>query len=327
MAHRVVPFMTNPLILSDFLTDAYAVGGVTSVLALNSLFKLITEHNLDYPDFFEKLYELLDLNSFTAKHRSQFFELLDRVLSSSHLATYLVAAFAKKMARLALFSPPGTAMFAIVLISNLLKKHPTCLHLVHHATKIEEAAEKGELDESKDINVEKRSKLDAIKEASLRLALGPAAAKEAAAADEEPAAGAGRKRRRDEVTADPFKMDEANPAKCRASESCLWEIEALASHYSPNVSMLVQSLFYTELRVTVETRKVEPPVPIEEFLDLTYKSLFDRDIKRARRSKKVALTFHNRYSTAAPSPAAAAAAAQVLGAAAVEPSASVFSLW
>jgi U3 small nucleolar RNA-associated protein 19 len=42
----IMPHMLNPTMLMDFLTDSYDMGGSTSLLALNSLFLLITKHNL-----------------------------------------------------------------------------------------------------------------------------------------------------------------------------------------------------------------------------------------------------------------------------------------
>lgn len=56
----IMPHLVNPLLLSDFLTDSYNLGGVPSLLALNSLFILIQDYNFDYPDFYNKLYQLLD---------------------------------------------------------------------------------------------------------------------------------------------------------------------------------------------------------------------------------------------------------------------------
>lgn len=43
---RILPHMFEPKLLMDFLTDSYNVGGAVSLLALNGLFTLITEHNL-----------------------------------------------------------------------------------------------------------------------------------------------------------------------------------------------------------------------------------------------------------------------------------------
>ncbi|KAI7898713.1 uncharacterized protein BX663DRAFT_533210 [Cokeromyces recurvatus] len=43
---RILPHLTEPKLLMDFLTDSYNVGGAVSLLALNGLFTLIIDHNL-----------------------------------------------------------------------------------------------------------------------------------------------------------------------------------------------------------------------------------------------------------------------------------------
>lgn len=43
---RILPHMFEPKLLMDFLTDSFNVGGAVSLLALNGLFTLITEHGL-----------------------------------------------------------------------------------------------------------------------------------------------------------------------------------------------------------------------------------------------------------------------------------------
>ncbi|KAF3919710.1 hypothetical protein ABW20_dc0106669 [Dactylellina cionopaga] len=57
---RIIPHLPNPRLLMDYLTDTYNSGGVTALLALQGLFNLMMSHNLDYPNFFPKLYALLD---------------------------------------------------------------------------------------------------------------------------------------------------------------------------------------------------------------------------------------------------------------------------
>ncbi|KAJ2271787.1 Maturation and nuclear export of 40S ribosomal subunits interacting protein [Coemansia sp. RSA 451] len=131
MHKRIVPYMADAKSLMDFLSSSYEIGGSVSLLALNGLFTLMTEHNLNYPNFYEKLYALLDRNVFHVKYRARFFRLLETFLGSSHLPAYLVAAFAKRLARLALFAPPAGAVTAIPLIYNLLKAHPSCMVLIH----------------------------------------------------------------------------------------------------------------------------------------------------------------------------------------------------
>ncbi|XP_058098627.1 protein NUCLEOLAR COMPLEX ASSOCIATED 4 [Magnolia sinica] len=127
----VIPYMANPAILCDFLTRSYDIGGVTSVMALSSLFILMTQHGLEYPNFYEKLYALLVPAVFMAKHRARFFQLLDSCLKSSLLPAYLAAAFAKKLSRLALSVPPSGALVIIAIIHNLLRRHPSINCLVH----------------------------------------------------------------------------------------------------------------------------------------------------------------------------------------------------
>ena len=43
---KVMPHMTSPLLLADFLTESYDIGGAISLLALNGLFVLINSYNL-----------------------------------------------------------------------------------------------------------------------------------------------------------------------------------------------------------------------------------------------------------------------------------------
>ncbi|KAL3857411.1 hypothetical protein ACJMK2_012086 [Sinanodonta woodiana] len=128
---KVMPYMTNPLLLSDFLTDSFNVGGAISLLALNGLFVLVHKYNLEYPDFFKKLYSLLEPSIFHVKYRARFFFLTDLFLTSTHLPAYLVAAFAKKIARIALAAPPSGVLVALPLVYNLINRHPNCKNLLH----------------------------------------------------------------------------------------------------------------------------------------------------------------------------------------------------
>ncbi|KAJ2785458.1 Maturation and nuclear export of 40S ribosomal subunits interacting protein [Coemansia javaensis] len=142
MHRRIIPHMVDPKALMDFLSSAYDAGGSTSLLALNGLFTLITEHNLNYPQFYPKLYALLDRNLLHVKYRARFFRLLEIFLRSTHLPAYLIAAFAKRLSRLALAAPPAGAVTVIPMVYNLLKAHPSCMVLIHRVP--EHDAETGE---------------------------------------------------------------------------------------------------------------------------------------------------------------------------------------
>ncbi|KAJ6172620.1 hypothetical protein N7470_001687 [Penicillium chermesinum] len=105
MVRSIEPWFINPEFLLDFLTDSYNDGGATSLLALSGLFYLIQEKNLDYPQFYTKLYSLLDSDLLHSKHRSRFFRLLNTFLASTHLPAALIASFIKRLSRLALNAP------------------------------------------------------------------------------------------------------------------------------------------------------------------------------------------------------------------------------
>jgi len=135
LTQRIAPWFTRPETLMDFLTDSYNEGGATSLLALSGVFYLIQQRNLDYPQFYPKLYTLLDEGILHSKHRSRFFRLLDTFMMSSHLPAALVASFVKRLARLALHAPPGGIVVVVPWIYNMLKKHPSCTFMIHRETR------------------------------------------------------------------------------------------------------------------------------------------------------------------------------------------------
>eukprot|EP00794_Sanderia_malayensis_P008231 gene8231-9113_t len=131
----VIPYMQDPKLLIDFLTDAYDIEGPISLLALNGLFILIQQHNLDYPDFFKKLYHLINPETFELAYRERFFVLTDLFLTSTNLPAYVVAAFVKRFARLSLTASPDSIKIILALIENLMKRHPSCKLLIHRKQK------------------------------------------------------------------------------------------------------------------------------------------------------------------------------------------------
>ena len=137
MSHRIAPWFLKVEHLMDFLTDSFNVGGSTSLLSLSGLFYLIQHKNLDYPQFYQKLYSLLDPNTLHSKHRSRFFRLLNTFLASTHLPAALVASFVKRLARLSLFAPPSGIVVVVPWIYNLLKSHPSCTFMIHRIGGVE----------------------------------------------------------------------------------------------------------------------------------------------------------------------------------------------
>ncbi|KAL6720693.1 Maturation and nuclear export of 40S ribosomal subunits interacting protein [Lecanora helva] len=131
MTHHIAPWFLEVELLMDFLTDSLNVGGATSLMALSGLFYLIQHKNLDYPQFYSKLYTMLDQNILHSKHRSRFFRLLETFLASTHLPAALVASFIKRLSRLTLHAPPSGIVVVVPWIYNLLKNHPSCTFMIH----------------------------------------------------------------------------------------------------------------------------------------------------------------------------------------------------
>lgn len=147
MSQRIAPWFLNVELLMDFLTDSFNVGGSTSLMALSGLFYLIQEKNLDYPQFYLKLYSLLDPDVLHSKYRSHFFRLLDTFLASTHLPAAIVASFIKRLSRLTLHAPPSGIVVVVPRIYNLLKNHPTCSFMIHR--KLNQGTEGLSLEESR----------------------------------------------------------------------------------------------------------------------------------------------------------------------------------
>uniref|UniRef100_A0A8B9P8R0 Nucleolar complex associated 4 homolog n=2 Tax=Apteryx TaxID=8821 RepID=A0A8B9P8R0_APTOW len=207
----ILPYMNEPTLMIDFLTVAYGIGGAISLLALNGLFILIHQHNLEYPDFYKKLYSLLDPSIYHVKYRARFFHLADLFLSSSHLPAYLVAAFIKRLSRLALTAPPEALLMVIPFICNLFRRHPACKVLVHRPN-------------------------------------GP-----------------------EDLSEDPYIMEEKEPSESRALESSLWELQSLQNHYHPDVAQAAAILNQSLSEIEDD---------ISGLLELSAYELFDREVKK-----------------------------------------------
>ncbi|KZV69409.1 CBF-domain-containing protein [Peniophora sp. CONT] len=128
---RVMPNLTRAAMLMDWVGECVDFGGVVGLLALNALFILMTEYNLDYPVFYTRLYAFLDKDLLHLKHRARFFRLAELFLSSTHLPATLLGSFVKRLARLALSAPPAGIVITIPFIYNILKRHPALMVMIH----------------------------------------------------------------------------------------------------------------------------------------------------------------------------------------------------
>ena len=132
LLERVLPFLDKPLLLTDYLMDSLDSGGAVSLLALQGIFTLIQNHNLEYPNIFSKLYSMFEPEIFHTKFKARLFYLSDMFLSSTHLPENIVAAFAKRLARLSLVAPPQDIHIILMFIGNLILRHPGLKRLIDH---------------------------------------------------------------------------------------------------------------------------------------------------------------------------------------------------
>ncbi|KAF7299244.1 Ribosome biogenesis protein Noc4 [Mycena indigotica] len=130
--HRgVMPHLSRPVLIMDWVGGSVDYGGTVGLLALNALFMLMKDYNLDYPSFYTKLYAFLDRDVLHSKHRARFFRLTELFLSSTHLPAALVASFIKRLARLSLAAPPAAIVLILPFTYNALKRHPALMPMIH----------------------------------------------------------------------------------------------------------------------------------------------------------------------------------------------------
>ena len=107
MHQRVLPYLTRAVLIMDWTASHVSSGGYVGLLALNTLFTLMTLYNLDYPAFYTRLYAYVDRRVLHIRHRARFFRLMERVLGSTHLPKGVLASFVKRVGRVSLGAGGG----------------------------------------------------------------------------------------------------------------------------------------------------------------------------------------------------------------------------
>ena len=152
LSSYVLGVCPSPLRFAEYFTRSFQAGtskvtttsgsgnsNLTSILALDGLFILMLDHQLEYPEFYSSLYQLLHPRILYTKQRGRFLQLLSKsLMGNSMLPAYVVASYCKKLCRLALSGPPSGGLFALALVSNLLRKHGECACLIHRSGKRED---------------------------------------------------------------------------------------------------------------------------------------------------------------------------------------------
>lgn len=142
LLERVINHLKDPIQLTDFLMDSlHQFDGPIALLALQGLFTLMQKQNITYPDVYEKLYNMFYPRMFFNKYKARLFYLADIFLTSTHLPENLVAAFVKRLARLALQSPTEDAVIMIRFVCNLLLRHTGLQKLIRASHAVDELSD------------------------------------------------------------------------------------------------------------------------------------------------------------------------------------------
>jgi U3 small nucleolar RNA-associated protein 19 len=108
-------------------------------MALKGMFVLLSQHGLDSPAYYTKLYSLLKPSSTKSVFdmdldtKSRFTRLLDLSLRAHTLPSKLIAAFMKRLAREIIRGSiwaTNDILFTLALIANLAKRHTRTYRLI-----------------------------------------------------------------------------------------------------------------------------------------------------------------------------------------------------
>lgn len=146
MEKKVLPYLTKPQLLADWLIDCIDVGSSTALLAMSPLYQLFTRYSLSLPSLYTTLYRLLTPSLLHSPHRSHSLRLLALFLSSEKLPLSILLAFCKRLGRCALRGPPGGIIPVTIIIYNLLKRHKEGMQVLHREGQEDEDGGHGWID-------------------------------------------------------------------------------------------------------------------------------------------------------------------------------------
>ncbi len=130
--------LPKPKLLTDYITNCYNLGSSSAVLALTTLFTLITKHNVPHSRYYQMLYSITVPTTLMSPYRSRFIPLLVLSLNSTKMPNYIKAAFIRRLSRASLSTPVGVTKFILKYISNTLVKDEKLKALVHASKPVED---------------------------------------------------------------------------------------------------------------------------------------------------------------------------------------------
>ena len=125
LSSNLIPLFSDPRDLTDFLFAKLESSSLKSrYLSLDCLQTLVGRYNLEYPDLYEKLYDMCTEEAFTLNICSdKFLQVLRKFLLSSKLSNELLVKFCRRLADRVLKSEATTALKLLALLDEVLKTH------------------------------------------------------------------------------------------------------------------------------------------------------------------------------------------------------------
>lgn len=279
MNTKIFPKVSKPILFSDFIIAAYNVVDnvkrklthddvILSIHALSSLFILLTNHGLDYTsiNYYQKLYSLLNHleNIFKMKEKEKFLRLLELSIKSPMLPSTIAASFIKKLLRVILnghMTQASLSIWAISFVCNVIKKHPVCTKLIN--IEVQKSCNRLQRIEER-LKFKKRDRKARVKNMTIAQKVNLSSY----------------------IKNDVFDMQQKDPMKTKALETCLWEVLPFLNHSSKIIrdyaSVLCtdfqhkQSLPSEELAKLVESQLIKSQ--LEEIAKI--KTLKPQEIER-----------------------------------------------
>ncbi|PIC39764.1 hypothetical protein B9Z55_011353 [Caenorhabditis nigoni] len=131
ITQNVISRLKTPFKSADFFFKMFDKSDYHGILSLGAIFRLISEHNFEYPKFYDKVYSLTNPSLLYMSQKEAILTLLDSFLSSTHIPTYIVGSFLKRLSRCLLLAPIDAQEPILGLIRNLVIRHPNCSDVVH----------------------------------------------------------------------------------------------------------------------------------------------------------------------------------------------------
>lgn len=128
---KILHHLSRPELLAPGLEAILDQGGLNGVLAMDAIFALMRSYNLDFANFYDRLYGMVTYDTLHSPYKASFMRSCQLFLSSTMVPAYVVAGFCKRLSQLALSSSPVVVAWIVSFIYNLLRQHPACRVLLH----------------------------------------------------------------------------------------------------------------------------------------------------------------------------------------------------